>query len=67
MIIQSIDCDVSISVMDYGYQFKVNANLSKTTYVIPTKNEAINECIWLRTLGVKIPDYVIDKLRSEDV
>ena len=53
--------------MDYGYQFKVNADLSKTTYVIPTKNEAINECIWLRTLGVKIPDYVIDKLRSEHV
>lgn len=64
---RAINCDVSIRKDEYGFHFCVVGNVSKTQFVVPTLKEAINECLWLRTLGVDIPDFVIEKLRSEDV
>ena len=61
----AINCDVSIVEQEDGFHFYVLGNVSKREFIIPTKSEAIKECIWLRTLGVDIPDHVIKKLRSE--
>ena len=63
----AINCDVSIYKKDDGFHFYVLGNLSRNEFVIPTINEAINECLWLRTLGVQIPDHIINKLRNVDV
>jgi hypothetical protein len=59
------DCDVSIYKNDQGFHFYTRANLISNNFCISTKNETINECMWLRTLGLKIPDYVIENLRNE--
>lgn len=63
----AINCDVSISKDEDGFHFYVLGNVSEKQFVIKELSEAIKECIWLRSLGVDIPDHVINKLRSEDV
>lgn len=63
----AINCDVSIFEAEDGFYFYVLGNVSKKEFFIPTIGEAINECLWLRTLGVQIPDHVIEKLRNDNV
>lgn len=63
----AINCDVSIYESEDGFHFYVLGNVSKRKFIVSTRSEAIKECFWLRTLGVDIPDHVINKLRSQDV
>ena len=63
----AINCDVSIHENEDGFHFYVLGNVSEREFIVSTRSEAIKECVWLRTLGIDIPDHVINKLRSEDV
>lgn len=69
MIISDIseDCDVYICEEEGRFHFLVNGNLLKNQFVLPNVNEAIKECLWLRTLGIEIPECVIDKMRNDNV
>ena len=61
----TINCDVSIVEQEDGFHFYVLGNLHKNDFIVPNRHEAINECLWLRTQGIDIPNYVIEKLRNE--
>ncbi len=63
----AINCSVSIYREDDGFHFYVLGNAHTKNFIIPTIGEAINECLWLRTQGVMIPDHVIEKLRNDNV
>ena len=60
----AINCDVSIYEDEdciYIYQ------IGKDKVITHTIKETIDKCLELRDNGVHIPNYVFEKLRSEDV